>query len=195
MRFVVPPGWPARPEGWVPDQGWRPPPEWPAPPPGWRFWVGDTGRPVAGPIGAYGARVSWRRFAGFSAAALAGAVAVGSSASAASRSPESEAARGLPRVTSVPSETTAKASAPATTAPATTVTATVVTTVVTTVTVTAAPVPLAGGGGSPQDSTPESATYYPNCAAARAAGAAPMHRGEPGYRPGLDGDHDGVACE
>jgi endonuclease YncB( thermonuclease family) len=37
--------------------------------------------------------------------------------------------------------------------------------------------------------------YYPNCAAARAAGAAPMHRGEPGYRLGLDGDHDGIACE
>ncbi|HEX2760329.1 MAG TPA: excalibur calcium-binding domain-containing protein [Rhizomicrobium sp.] len=37
--------------------------------------------------------------------------------------------------------------------------------------------------------------YYPNCAAARAAGAAPLRFGEPGYRPPLDADGDGVACE
>lgn len=37
--------------------------------------------------------------------------------------------------------------------------------------------------------------YYKNCDAVRAAGAAPLYQGEPGYRPGLDGDHDGVACE
>ena len=37
--------------------------------------------------------------------------------------------------------------------------------------------------------------YYPNCASARAAGAAPLRRGDPGYRAGLDRDNDGVACE
>lgn len=37
--------------------------------------------------------------------------------------------------------------------------------------------------------------YYANCTAARAAGAAPIYRGEPGYRSGLDRDNDGVACE
>ncbi|MEU6132098.1 excalibur calcium-binding domain-containing protein [Saccharopolyspora sp. NPDC047091] len=37
--------------------------------------------------------------------------------------------------------------------------------------------------------------YYPNCKAAKAAGAAPLHVGDPGYRPGLDRDGDGVACE
>lgn len=37
--------------------------------------------------------------------------------------------------------------------------------------------------------------YFPNCAAARAAGAAPMRRDEPGYRSGLDRDNDGIACE
>lgn len=37
--------------------------------------------------------------------------------------------------------------------------------------------------------------YYPNCTAARAAGAAPIRVGEPGYRVGLDRDRDGVACE
>ncbi|MCR6486327.1 excalibur calcium-binding domain-containing protein [Amycolatopsis sp. OK19-0408] len=40
-----------------------------------------------------------------------------------------------------------------------------------------------------------SAAYYKNCTAAKAAGAAPLHRGEPGYRPALDRDGDGVACE
>lgn len=39
------------------------------------------------------------------------------------------------------------------------------------------------------------AAYFPNCAAARAAGAAPIRAGEPGYRSGLDRDGDGVACE
>ncbi|MET4687644.1 excalibur calcium-binding domain-containing protein [Sinorhizobium fredii] len=37
--------------------------------------------------------------------------------------------------------------------------------------------------------------HFPNCAAARAAGAAPIHAGEPGYRRKLDRDGDGVACE
>ncbi|GAB4100524.1 DUF1524 domain-containing protein [Sinomonas halotolerans] len=37
--------------------------------------------------------------------------------------------------------------------------------------------------------------YYPNCSAARAAGAAPLYAGQPGYRTGLDRDRDGVACE
>lgn len=36
---------------------------------------------------------------------------------------------------------------------------------------------------------------YRNCAAARAAGAAPVYRGEPGYGPHLDRDDDGVGCE
>jgi hypothetical protein len=37
--------------------------------------------------------------------------------------------------------------------------------------------------------------YYPNCSVARAAGAAPIRRDEPGYRPELDADDDGIACE
>lgn len=37
--------------------------------------------------------------------------------------------------------------------------------------------------------------FYQNCTAARAAGVAPLRRGEPGYRAGLDRDNDGVACE
>ncbi len=37
--------------------------------------------------------------------------------------------------------------------------------------------------------------YYANCAAARAAGVAPLYKGQPGYRVGLDRDRDGIACE
>ncbi|WP_343232858.1 MULTISPECIES: excalibur calcium-binding domain-containing protein [unclassified Tsukamurella] len=37
--------------------------------------------------------------------------------------------------------------------------------------------------------------YYRNCAAARAAGVAPLHVSDPGYRRKLDRDGDGVACE
>lgn len=38
-------------------------------------------------------------------------------------------------------------------------------------------------------------TYFRYCREAWAAGVAPIRRGDPGYRPGLDGDGDGVACE
>jgi hypothetical protein len=37
--------------------------------------------------------------------------------------------------------------------------------------------------------------HYTNCADARQAGAAPIYAGEPGYRPEMDGDSDGIACE
>jgi endonuclease YncB( thermonuclease family) len=37
--------------------------------------------------------------------------------------------------------------------------------------------------------------YYANCSAVRDAGAAPLYQGQPGYRSGLDRDHDGIACE
>ncbi len=45
-----------------------------------------------------------------------------------------------------------------------------------------------------QEQAPTS-VYYANCAAVRAAGAAPLYEGDPGYRSQLDRDHDGVACE
>jgi hypothetical protein len=61
-----------------------------------------------------------------------------------------------------------------------------------------------GGGGSlpapsgrrkPQAISSGGGTYYANCSEARAAGAAPLRRGERGYRPAMDRDNDGVACE
>lgn len=37
--------------------------------------------------------------------------------------------------------------------------------------------------------------YYQNCAAVKAAGAAPIHVGEPGWDPKFDKDGDGTGCE
>lgn len=45
---------------------------------------------------------------------------------------------------------------------------------------------LLGGGGR---------GAFPNCSAARAAGAAPVRVGDPGYGRHLDRDGDGVGCE
>lgn len=51
-------------------------------------------------------------------------------------------------------------------------------------------------GLAPLALTAESgAAYYRNCSAARAAGAAPVRRGDPGYGPHLDRDGDGKGCE
>ncbi|MCA3700775.1 MAG: excalibur calcium-binding domain-containing protein [Brevundimonas sp.] len=47
----------------------------------------------------------------------------------------------------------------------------------------------------PQGLVGSGGTYFANCSAARAAGAAPLRRGEPGYRAAMDRDGDGVACE
>ncbi len=56
--------------------------------------------------------------------------------------------------------------------------------------------PLLSQSGEPSGQSDNNhEVYYPNCAAARAAGAAPIHVGEPGYRRKLDRDRDGVACE
>ncbi len=49
--------------------------------------------------------------------------------------------------------------------------------------------PPAGAGAPGGD------VYFSRCVEARAAGMAPLYAGSPGYRPGLDGDGDGVACE
>lgn len=54
-----------------------------------------------------------------------------------------------------------------------------------------------GGTGTPVGPGPGSRPdgAYRDCAEARAAGAAPVRRGEAGYGPHLDGDGDGIGCE
>jgi len=56
------------------------------------------------------------------------------------------------------------------------------------------PVALRGGSADPAASPSASASAFANCAAVRKAGAAPLHRGDPGYSRKLDRDGDGVAC-
>ncbi|MFC8429734.1 excalibur calcium-binding domain-containing protein [Streptomyces sp. NPDC057253] len=75
-------------------------------------------------------------------------------------------------------------------------------TVTATETVTVAPPPSPTKTVTETAEAPEAVTtapapdvYYENCDEARAAGAAPLHRGDPGYGPHLDRDGDGVACE
>ncbi len=41
----------------------------------------------------------------------------------------------------------------------------------------------------------EHSVYYAGCDEVRDAGRAPLYAGDPGYREGMDGDGDGVACE
>lgn len=56
----------------------------------------------------------------------------------------------------------------------------------------------AGGGAAapaPAEEPKQESTYFPNCKKAKESGAAPLHRGDPGYREELDRDGDGVACE
>ncbi len=52
----------------------------------------------------------------------------------------------------------------------------------------------ASDGAAPARAAPRTRPFA-NCAEARAAGAAPVRRGEPGYGPHLDRDNDGVGCE
>jgi hypothetical protein len=48
---------------------------------------------------------------------------------------------------------------------------------------------------APADRAKLRSVYYRYCEDARQAGAAPLFRGQPGYRDALDRDGDGVACE
>lgn len=48
---------------------------------------------------------------------------------------------------------------------------------------------------SPGRSDEGHGVYFANCSQARAAGAAPVRAGQPGYSRRLDRDGDGVGCE
>ena len=49
--------------------------------------------------------------------------------------------------------------------------------------------------GMARERSAKEGDYWSRCDDARAVGAAPIYRGEPGYREGLDADNDGIACE
>lgn len=86
---------------------------------------------------------------------------------------------------------------PATTAATTrSATAAPVTTAVTTRSTTAATAPPTTAAAVVTTRAKATANVsYANCTAVRQAGAAPIHRGEPGYGSHLDRDNDGIGCE
>lgn len=47
----------------------------------------------------------------------------------------------------------------------------------------------------PRDAPRSAGVYFENCDDARSRGAAPVLRGQDGYRAGLDRDNDGIGCE
>lgn len=62
------------------------------------------------------------------------------------------------------------------------------------------PAPATTGKAKPPASSPTPApapkdVSYKNCTEAKAAGAAPIRRGQPGYGEHLDRDNDGIACD
>ena len=57
------------------------------------------------------------------------------------------------------------------------------------------PAPKPQPAAQPRQSPQASSVYYKNCTAARAAGAAPVYAGQPGYGVHLDRDRDGIGCE
>lgn len=64
---------------------------------------------------------------------------------------------------------------------------------VTTVSNTAKDLAVATGFRRQRD--PQPGDHWGGCNDARAAGTAPIYKGEPGYRENMDGDSDGIACE
>jgi hypothetical protein len=119
--------------------------------------------------------------------------ALGTTGASGSAPGDEAAASATPRPTATVTAT-ATETAETDAEPAPTVTVTKKVKVRTTVTVTAKP-PAGGGSGSGSDSGGSGPAYYGNCSEARAAGAAPVHRGEPGYGRHLDRDGDGVGCD
>ena len=114
-----------------------------------------------------------------------------------SASSSSTSASVSPSVSATPSSSpTPSASATPSESPSPTVTPSPVPTTEAPAQAPAAEAPAQQAPAQPVQQAPaQSSVYYETCADARAAGAAPLHRGEPGYRPGLDRDGDGVACE
>lgn len=207
QRFNSPPGWPAPPTtDWQPPKGWQPDPTWPPAPSGWRFWVNERGGRSLGPQGLYGS-VGRGRLAAAGAVGGVLVIAVLGALTGNSAGPNN-AGPGVPGPTVTVGEPGATVTVRET-VPGPTATVTQPPLPARTVTVrapaTTASVPSRLVGptqtSKPRRTTqppvepPVETAYYPNCAAARAAGVAPLRRNDPGYGSHLDRDDDGIACE
>lgn len=206
--FNSPPNWPAPPApDWQPPPGWRPDPSWPPAPPGWAFWLNSRGRRARGPNGHYGAEPPVKLVAGWVAGGIAFLVILAAIGGSNSPAAVSATPGATTTVTVAGPTTTVTVPGPAVTVqqtvPGPTATVTQPPLPARTVTVaaprttarTTAPVPLAETTRSTEAKQTSAPVYYANCSAVRAAGKAPLYRGEPGYASHLDRDNDGVACE
>jgi Excalibur calcium-binding domain len=205
-RFNAPPGWPPPPNvRWRPPKHWAPDESWPPAPPDWSFWINEDGRRVTGPLGRYGgpSRVwvlaaavmvplallgSCQAFGGDDRSPVAAVPTTSESATdpgtagEATDSPTDPASTGPES----PEPTSATPTTPSSTPDG-------------------SPTPTATPSASPRatqptepgktTATPTGGVLYKNCGAVRAAGKAPLLRGQPGYSALLDPDGDGVACE
>lgn len=211
-QFNTPPEWPDPPTpDWRPPRRWQPPASWPAAPDRWVFWVDGRGRPVRGPIGRYGGP---RRLTTLAIvvvpAALMALVLLNpfSSGDSTDTAPDflpttpattaatpAERSEKPARAERTPTSTPTQIASSTPTGPPTTPTTTPTTTEVSPRSAT--PTTTAPKTTPPTPSlTPTPAiVVYNSCAEVRAAGKAPLHRGDPGYSPALDRNGDGVACE
>lgn len=217
--FNTPPEWPDPPTTrWRPPRRWRPHTSWPPAPAGWHFWVDQRGKAVSGPVGRYGG-VSPARLAALTllpAAMIAallffnpfssqtvdtGTVPAPATVKTTAAAPATEpptttrpTEKPTRQIEQTPTSTPAAVPSdtpgtPSTPSPSATPQSTTVVVPTPTVEPTQVPVP---------SKTPTSASVqvvYSNCAEVRAAGKAPLHRGDPGYSEELDRNGDGVACE
>lgn len=195
----------------APVQPERPEVQWRGPAPTAAGWTPGAGRlrgpaperpPEDDPRGKGANQVltvvrAWPRWAKWAAGAAVGVFLIAAAAAGGEDKDQPVSVVGqvettltLPVDTTVPPVTqapTTEATAPASTrAPATTA--------ATAPAITAATAPATTAATPPATTRPP-AVYYANCAAARAAGAAPVRRGDPGYGSHLDRDNDGVGCE
>ena len=197
-RFNAPPGWPPPPNvRWRPPKRWGPDDSWPPAPPGWNFWVNEDSRRVVGPFGRYGGpSLVWPAVGVvvvvlmlFGIGQLFGGndghndVAVPAASTPRTGQSTAEATETDPTsATPDPSDTTSEPTTPSATP-------------------TQSPTPRPStpspkpSRATPTPVPPSAApVHYRNCRAVRAAGKAPLLRGQPGYEPRLDPDGDGIAC-
>lgn len=210
-QFNTPPGWPEPPTArWRPPKHWQPSEAWPPAPDGWAFWVDEQGKRVRGPLGRFGgpSRVKLGAIAAIPLALIALVLFNpfdGSNDSASTtpvRDTGTEPAPTAAGSTTVPTtgatpgrtEKLTRESTPTPT-PSETPTSTPTPTQTQSAERTPPPTEPTATTEPTAPETSSAAVVYHNCAEVRAAGKAPLHRGDPGYSTALDRNGDGVACE